>query len=196
MSHLLHARSHSALLCDQRSSHIAHLSSVPPQHRRTQGVFVKAESSRSGFESGRQYVRTGRRELLHSTALLTLPTLSRSDAQNSPQQPLSSAKESGVVSSTSVSGSGSKNEEPVLACRPPNPPLRISAPGRIVAGELMDKFGILSLRMSSLLVVVPPGDILAQLRLQNCTMPACCRGLRSVQCCYLFIVLERKHSLC
>lgn len=136
MSALLHARVHSSVLCDQRSSHIAYLSSVHQQQlRQNQVVYIRAESSRSGFTPSRQHVRAGRRDVLHSTALLSLPTLSRSDAQTSLQQPLSSSKD--PVDSSGSAVSGSQDEEPVVACRPPSPPLRLSAPGRIVAGALV-----------------------------------------------------------
>ena len=140
MTALFHTRSSAAFLCDQQSSKL-HLVHLPHQLRQPQRFLSSSSSNRSSSSSSssslritRRYVKLGRRDLLHSTALLTLPTTLRSDATGSHSQLPSISTSSELQSNGSTSVSDSRDVGPVLACRPPTPALRISAPGRIVAG--------------------------------------------------------------
>lgn len=134
MSALLHARCPVILQSDQRQGfRQATGHSATRSHLQQQPHHLSGRSSRD-LSAFRRQVRSGRRELLQSTALLTLPTRSRSETSSSHSPPLSRTNE---PSKNSRAGSSSSNDEdvsPQASCRPPAPPFRVTAPGRIVAG--------------------------------------------------------------
>lgn len=145
---LFSASSPTASFCDHRL-HSVESSRVPRRFRAAQPVFTSINCSVSGnggLKAARRYARANRRELLHTGALLTLPT-SRLEV-NSPQQPLSTSNEAEASSSPSVTGS--QDGDFVIACRPRTPVFRVSAPGRIVAvgdihGDLLKAIALFKL---------------------------------------------------
>mmetsp|Transcript_14506 Transcript_14506/g.43844 ORF Transcript_14506/g.43844 Transcript_14506/m.43844 type:complete len:455 (-) Transcript_14506:505-1869(-) len=132
MSASLHARCPATGQCDQRSGfgqarHPATLSHLQQQPQRL------LDARRRLFPSPRRHASSGRREVLLTTALLTIPT-TRSDISSSQLPPLSSAAESSrydFEGDTSVSED--EDDTPPTSCRPQAPPFRVTAPGRIVA---------------------------------------------------------------
>lgn len=147
MINSLHNRSSTALLLrTHRKGNTLHLSQAASAPRRLRphcrSVRNNAVNSSDPLSPQKQHVSAGRRELLHSTALLTLPTTSRNDtATTAPQQGPTTSNQP-ETSKQSPNQSDGPNKQRIAARRPSNPTLRVSAPGRIIAvGDIHGDIG-------------------------------------------------------
>lgn len=97
-----------------------------------------AAPSCSSLRASRRDGFAHRRTVLHTAALLTaVPHQVPPAAAAPPQVP---TPETAPQLNGSLNGSSSGDEEPsVRNCRPANPPLRITTPGRVVAGQRKQK---------------------------------------------------------
>ncbi len=104
--------------------------------RQPQQPWRLSTPSCSSLRASRRDGLAHRRTVLHTAALLTAVPHRPPPAVAAPPQAPAPSPGSQLNGSSNGSSSGDE-EPPVRDCRPANPPLRITAPGRVVAGQRM-----------------------------------------------------------